>query len=512
VLLAGFAAAALASSDPTARTRRTALLAALAATTRLDLGLLCAPMLLANWRGQPFGGWLRRTALGMAPLMAWLLFAAVYYGSPFPITALAKATNLGVPAIDLMQQGWLFYQYAALHDPLTLIVVVAGTVVGLIRGPREGRALALGVLLYGAYIVVVGGDFMGGRFFTPPFVVAVAILARAFGQSRPRLSAATLVATAVTISLPGLPDWTHAPALDTPPSSHFHGIVDERRCYYEAQGLLSPKRSVPSSGIASRALLAAGHEKPLIMTYGVAGRYAFEAGELLHVVDPCLLDPLLMRLPVEDPHVWRIGHFVRAMPEGYLESIATGQPLIRHPGLARYYATLAAVIDVRVPVFAAARLQALWDLWTGRHADGLAAYVGEAYRNPPVLDADGAALARRLPNSGLGTGPQWFDEPQTRLVLRGGLRIHFASTTSASRLELQLQGGRDLFYRVRVYRDGKLLGEHRIDASAFPAAAGMQPFACDLPADQPGFDMVSVDVPEYPAHVVACVGSLRLVP
>jgi arabinofuranosyltransferase len=512
LLLAGFAAVAMGPADTEARIRRTTLLAALAATTRLDLGLLCAPILLTNLRGRTFGSWLSRTTLCMTPLIGWLLFATFYYGSPFPITALAKATNLGVPFLDLCMQGVYFYQYTWMHDPLTLVILGAGIGLGLVRGGVGSRPLALGAVIYCAYIVAVGGDFMAGRFFTPPLIFAVAIVARTLAQASAWQPIATIVATAAITVLPGVPQWLRAPALDAPPTADFHGIADERSVYYRQQGLLSPKLSVPVPGGLTRDLRAIGRSEPLVMIYGVAGRYPFEAGDLLHVVDHCLLDPLLMRLPIPDPKSWRIGHFVRAMPEGYLESIAQDKVCIHYPGLASYYATLRTVIDVRVPLFAPERLRALWDLWTGKHAGGFAAYLAEEYRNPPTIDVDGASLAKTLPNAAIGTGPQWFDEPQGHLVLRGGIRIRFADTVHARRLDLQLQGGRDLIYRLRVHRDGKMLGEHRVDASSFLPAAGMQPFACELPLEQQAFDMIFVDIPAFPVDMIACVGSLRLAP
>lgn len=511
VLLAALAGVATSNAEPRLRWRWTVLLAALAATNRLDLGLLCTPLLLANWRGRTFGDWLLQTALGMTPLLAWLLFATVYYGSPFPITALAKATNLGVPAFDLWRQGLYFFEFTWTHDPLTLLTIGAGTCLGLVCGPAGSRPLALGMVLYCAYIVAVGGDFMGGRFFTPPFVVAVAILARILGQGRAWPAVATLATATVATLLPGLPDWTHRPASDAAPEPDYHGIADERRVYYAQQGLLSPQRSVPEPGVLTRNLRAVGRERPLVMIYGVAGRYPFEAGELLHVVDHCLLDPLLMRLPVPNPQSWRIGHFVRAMPEGYLESLAQDRPLVHHAGLARYHAALKPVIDVRVPLFAPERLQALWDLWTGKHAAGLAAYVAEDYYHPPAVEVDGAALAQLLPNGLFGGGPQWFDEPQCRLVQRGGLRIRYPAAAQARRLELQLLGGRSVVYRLRLHRAGNLVGEHRLDAGALQPAAGMQPFACDLPAEQQEFDLIVVDCLGCPAEILAGVGSLRLV-
>ncbi|MBL8723003.1 MAG: hypothetical protein JNK49_03110 [Planctomycetes bacterium] len=510
LLLAGFGATATGVAAPANRIRRTALLAALAATTRLDLGLLCAPVLLANGRGQSLRGWLGGTTLGMVPLLAWLAFAAIYYGSPFPITALAKATHLGIAAADLWQQGLYFLEYVWRRDAVTMLAITAAIGIGLVRGPAGTRPLAVGLVLYLLYVTAIGGDFMGGRFTTPPFTLAVVILARTLRERSAPWSAATAALALAAMVWSGLPDWTHGPAKDTPPTEDFHAIVDERRAYYGPHGLLSPTRDIPAPGGLTQSLRAMGRTAPLVMIYGIAGRDPFVAGELLHAVDHCLLDPLQMRLPVPDPKRWRIGHFVRQMPEGYLESLAQDRNLVHHPGLARYYGNLRTVIDARVPLFAPERLQALWHLWRGTYAADLQDYVDSDYRNPPQLPVAAAELAKALPNSPLG-GPHWFDHPQARLVQRGGLRVQFAAPVAAQRLELQLQGGRELVYRLRFHRGEQQLAEQRVDASALPVVAGMQPFACACPVGEP-FDAVVVDVPNLPLDMVAAVGSLRAIP
>ncbi len=51
-----------------------------------------------------------------------------------------------------------------------------------------------------------------------------------------------------------------------------------------------------------------------------------------------LADPLLARLP--SIRVWRIGHFPRRIPPGYVEEVRTGAPLIEDPGLRTFYERL----------------------------------------------------------------------------------------------------------------------------------------------------------------------------
>jgi arabinofuranosyltransferase len=165
MLLALLAIAHGSELPPLRRLFCVALLTGLLATTRMDLGLLCAPALLANARGLPRLRAALAGAAGLLPFGLWCAFAALYYGTPFPITAYAKAIAVGVDPLALLRQGLCYFVYVAANDPLTVTVVAAGCTLGLLRAELRSRALALGVLLYCAYVAKVGGDFMHGRFF-----------------------------------------------------------------------------------------------------------------------------------------------------------------------------------------------------------------------------------------------------------------------------------------------------------------------------------------------------------
>src|SRR5262249_8931478 len=156
-----------------------------------------------------------------------------------------------------------------------------------------------------------------------------------------------------------------------------NGILDERANYWPALGLLSPARSIPQAAVFSDALRATGRTRPYVMLWGQVGRFAFEAGDLVHIVDPWLCDPLLMRLPVR-AGPWRIGHFLRGLPAGWLETLAHGEDRLAHKGLAAFAATLRTAICA--PLFADDRLAAAWRLWTGDDGAGLSAFVAGDYR------------------------------------------------------------------------------------------------------------------------------------
>jgi len=54
---------------------------------------------------------------------------------------------------------------------------------------------------------------------------------------------------------------------------------------------------------------------------------------------------------------WRIGHFERAIPDGYEETLATGRNVIHDQEVARFYDRVTLI--VAGPLWSRARLQAI---------------------------------------------------------------------------------------------------------------------------------------------------------
>jgi len=485
---------------------------ALLGLTRLDLLVLAGPVLLANLRGERRVRAVLAAAAGLLPLGAWSAFAALYYGSPFPITAYAKAFDNGVAASELLVQGAFYFEFSLRHDPLTLATIVAGVVVGAAWRDLRARLLALGILLYCVYVLRVGGDFMAGRFFVPPFVVAVAVLARAFARLAPRWSFAATAAALGLAFAPGAPDWLHAPAQDTEPPLA-HGIIDERRFYYVNSGLFSPSLDVTEPGHGSRRLRADGRTAPIVMKWDAVGRCAFAAGELFHFVDCWIVDPLLMRLPVWKPGEWRIGHFTRLVPDGYLESLASGEDRLAHPGLRAFYSDLRLVM--RAPLWQHERLAALWRLWTGAHADDIARFVADEYHNPPRRAVRQSELPRDARD-----GEFWFDDPQAMVVGAGGLRIDFDGPVAAATLRISLSPWTK--YRLTFLAGERELGSIElpgvVDLGRPPAdggllsylrrAIGQHVYDVPVPECARGFDRCFVDCDQLQIFVIA-VGAVQ---
>jgi hypothetical protein len=206
-------------------------------------------------------------------------------------------------------------------------VVIAATVIAL-REPPPRLWRGLGMLLYLSYVVKIGGDFMAGRFFTPVLLIGAYTLAARFPLARygTALAAGLLVYAAV---LPGGP-WKVGRfyrALYDQNVPAESGITDEKGYYFREASL--------------RGHLAGWDEPgpPLdepVMVAGAVGKTGLQAGLDPIVVDEnALCDPLLARLPAERP--WRIGHFRRAVPRGYLESLREGRNLVANPYVRALY-------------------------------------------------------------------------------------------------------------------------------------------------------------------------------
>lgn len=500
-LLVALALVAWRDGDPDRRCARAAWLAGLATLTRMDLVVLAGPLLAGATVGVPWPRLLRHAAAGFAPFAAWTLFSAFYYGSPLPITAHAKLLAHGVPTMDVAIQGLHYFVACAIEDPATVLVLAAGIGLGLARPRLGAMPAAVGALLYCGYVVKVGGDFMTGRFLTPPFVVAAAILGRWLATAGRGAAWGVALAALGALASVGTPIWLMPLDGEPKPTTHHHFVANERLAYAPMLGLWAKGRSTPAPGLMSEFLRQQGLGHAVI-PWGQVGRYGFEAGDRIYVADAWLLDPLMMRLPIARPDAWRIGHFERRPPEGYLESLATGEDRIRHPALRAYYATLRTAL--RAPLFAPERLDALWRLLTGADDALLRRYVAEEYRTPPRLPAPAAELADELP---LGT--YWYREPRVRLVYPGGLTAQWPEPATARQLRVRVWG-------IKPYRFTFRRGDVELGAATLQPTRGwefgLQEYAVDVPpAAAGGFDAVWIDG-GMAADAVAAIGGLALVP
>jgi arabinofuranosyltransferase len=275
--------------------------------------------------------------------VAWEVFAVFYYGFPFPNTAYAKLFETGVTTAERVTHG-LYYLQNSIHlDPLTLLAIAGGVVVGLTSSDRREAAVAIGVATYVGYVVVIGGDFVTGRFLTAPFVGAVVLLTR--WPARPAVALGCCAVMMLAATLRG----HDATLMDA------HGVADERPYYSQV--------AVRDHPWAREGRAARVQHTPVVFR-GDIGFFGFYAGPDVHIVDLWgLADPLIARLPARTDVAWRVGHYTRAIPSGYAETLASGRNQIGDRRIAALYDRLALI--TQAPLFDKARLLAIWNMNVG---------------------------------------------------------------------------------------------------------------------------------------------------
>jgi arabinofuranosyltransferase len=377
------------------RVQRLSVLACLCLLNRIDLApLLAPPLVYEAWRLGPRAS-LRPLLVGFLPFIAWEVFSTFYYGTPFPNTAYAKL-NAAMSTSMRLQRGVDYVYRTLTGDPVTLPVIgLAAMAVPAARRWLDWPLLA-GFALYGAYVMRVGGDFMMGRFFSGPFVIGVALIARApwAASRRPALITA---ATVLVLGL--LAPWepalfsgygysyannllhgrhTQVP-LDNSRFVFVRQVTDERRLNYEFAGLLKVHRGgiIPDHEWSADGLqLRAGGQQVVVRSF--IGLEGYFAGPLVHIIDPhALSDPLLARIP-GGTSTSIMGHFLREIPDGYIETVKTGTNRLTDPDLAAYYEHLHLV--VAGPLWSTRRLVTIALLLVGHYDHYVNDYVARNSR------------------------------------------------------------------------------------------------------------------------------------
>ena len=341
------------------------LLAGLMFVNRLDSGLLVVPALVHLWTKLRWRRSLRLAMIGLSPIIAWELFSLVYYGFWLPNSALAKL-NVDIPKGMMIGQGLIYLVDSLERDPLTGLLIAAGITVGWMQRDWGRRMVALGTLLQLAYVVWVAGDFMAGRFLSLPLAGAVCLLVACLPEQPERSSVVRLagVLGALILVSPHNP-FRENPRPDGVPES---GVVNERDWYRENTAVLANLRRAgyKQSGWykEGRQMADAGKVAEQHCNAGLSG---LGAGPRVHILDLAgLTDALLAHLeykywPQRD--VWRVAHYGRPVPRGYLETLRTGENRIQDPKLHEFYEKLRVVI--RGPIFTAERFRIIWELNTG---------------------------------------------------------------------------------------------------------------------------------------------------
>lgn len=420
------------------------LLASLIGLTRLDALALVGPSLVVaavapqNEPSERGSARWARAALATAPLVAWHGFALVYYGALLPNTAFAKL-GTGIPVMTLAaRSGWTF-AWTARIDPVTLPAIACGLGAALVARDRVSLGLAAGVVAHLLWVVRIGGDFMGGRMFVAPLWVAVILLVRA--RWSPLGAIAVVGLTLLGLASPYAPLRSGPRYEKAPPS---HGVVDERGYYWAGTGLWAPANAHGGPHHAFAADGRAARGKPAAVK-SVIGLYGWAAGPGHHVVDRLgLADPLLARLPAEYDPDFRIGHFRRRVPPGYVAAVTEDHGLraadVDDPAVRALYDDVR--LATRAPLLAPGRVSAIARLLFHTYPIAREAWVYGAvdWLSVGAADVDVGEDGAGVVTTGMDGVLVWdldpAGQPWTVVVERGDLtgRPAIARTYAATQL------------------------------------------------------------------------------
>lgn len=333
------------------------LVAALGTLTRPDTLLIYLPALIyAFWRTRQKARGVLTVFLGFLPFLLWEGFSLIYYGFLSPNTAYAKL-HTGIGMGMLAQQGMFYFLNSLSLDPLTLLAILF--VIVLTLALKEWRYLPfiVGILVYMAYVIRIGGDFMSGRYFAAPLLVAVALISLIRFSDLKAYAFVLVVVLLVGLSSPRPPVFVSANIAEFFRGSNTpegiideNGISDERLFYHDRLALLRANRDqpFPGSSFAGKKWRKNAGASTVEQT-GPMGVFGYVSGPNVHVIDlNGLADPLMARLPVIDPKHWRIGHFRHIIPDGYIDTLSSGENRISDGNLARYYDQLSVITKGRI--------------------------------------------------------------------------------------------------------------------------------------------------------------------
>ncbi|MBN2048772.1 MAG: hypothetical protein JW750_13075 [Anaerolineaceae bacterium] len=477
--------------DPSGRSkfRWLCLIVGVSTLNRLDLAILYFPMLgYLVFQQKNLRQALYDLLIGFSPVIAWELFALIYYGFPFPNTMYAKLSNW-IPQADLYYQGWRYFHHTFFNDPVTGMTFVLGVVMAFIHRSSQRTMMTLGAGCYLFYIIWVGGDFMEGRFFTVIFILMLAGIVH-YDLPSVRLKQYAWLAPAVIIlnlysSVPTFvsESWDFVePWTD--------GIVNERYFYAPTTGLLrfnlfntGPEHNWVDEGLDLREQAC---DDLLVVDFTSVGFRGYYAGPNVYIIDRYGLGTAVTgHLPPRNMVEWRIGHFIRTVPDGYYQTIEQGTNQFSDPALRSFYDDLRLVTEA--PLFTKGRLKAIWKLNTTR----LSEMVDEhAYRFPNKITLKADEWYSVKPN---------LTPCQAGNVLssgESGVEIRFDERQKSSSYQISLCGYR--YFRIDYYNQHhELAGTHVIH---LPSTNRLQAYRIHVPDEvvEQGFDSVHI----YPFYVM----------
>ena len=307
--------------------------------------------------------WLVIISVVLLPFALWSLFSTLYYGFPFPNTAYAKL-GTQISRTQLINQGFIYFYSTITNDLITLLLISISIIYSLISPKKPILVINAGILLNFLYILSIGGDFMRGRFFSYAFLITALLMAIQIGARSGKIIRYAVILSVFLYSL----FYPHTPLnspIDYNNEQRPNGIADERGYFFR---YLSFNKYViaqfRNEQFPQYFLCEEGKKAPNLSISQNVGLYGYCAGLDKIIIDPlAITDPFLARIPVTGS--WGIGHFYREIPEGYIESVAHDQPLIKDPQLNELYEDIA-LITKSEKLFSTDRLRTIVKMNLGR--------------------------------------------------------------------------------------------------------------------------------------------------
>ncbi len=315
------------------------LIAGLAALNRMDTILVFLPALMYVGCRLPKKQAMIRFGVGMLPLILWMVFSLLYYGYPLPNTAYAKL-GTGPERLGLVLQGLVYVKHTLINDPITPLILLLAIAAAFFYREKKKYPLLAGMMLYLAYMIWIGGDFMQGRFFSVP--VMIAVILHTYNRFerfswKSTLSMVMLIGIGLLAPRPNLISGSQLGSVSS--NVEDTGIADERAFFFHTNGLLNYewKKGFTEHQFAQYGMEMKKQERKVVMQ-GPVGMMGYYAGPEVHIVDHYgVCDPLLAHLPFDGDPRWRVGHFNRQVPQGYIQTLLKEENHFYNPNVALFY-------------------------------------------------------------------------------------------------------------------------------------------------------------------------------
>jgi arabinofuranosyltransferase len=329
---------------PGSRMKFTLLLAGLILCVRHDLALLILPptihVVFENFKIFSKKQWFFWVTITLSPFILYTLFSLIYYGSPFPNTAYAKL-NVGIDKVELIKQGIYYLGSSFRYDIITPGVIVGALLLSFSASVDNYlKYFGYGIILYVLYVISIGGDFMQGRFLSYSYLISTIFLLIKFNKVH-SIKSSLAINAVICLYLFFYPHTPFNSPLNYSNKRISLGIADERGCYFDDLSLYKyvlrdrEKEIFPDQPWALDGLEFKESDDNIIIKENV-GFFGYYSGTEKIIIDSsAITDPFLARLPVTG--WWRIGHFRREVPDGYITSIADSTEVIDNPNLNEFY-------------------------------------------------------------------------------------------------------------------------------------------------------------------------------